>query len=97
MIVVVEGISASGKSSGCAEHGAGCIIAENGFRQDAPDRLGDPLGAAAFWAQRNFDRWKAALAMESTRSLAVCDTDPLKIIITGACGRSGKRLKANGS
>ncbi len=34
MIVVVEGISASGKTSWCAKHGDGQIIAENGELED---------------------------------------------------------------
>lgn len=79
MIVVVEGISASGKSSWCAAHGSGHGIAENERLQNAPDRRSDPGGAARFWAKRNVDRWQAALAMEDAASYAVCDTDPLKL------------------
>ena len=79
MIVVVEGISASGKSTWCAQHGARHTIAENGRLQGIPDRVNDPLGAASFWAERNVGRWQAALTLESTASFAVCDTDPLKL------------------
>lgn len=79
MILVVEGVSASGKSSWCAAHSPHHTIAENGRLQGVPDRVDDPLGAASFWAERNVDRWRAALAMESASSYAVCDTDPLKL------------------
>ncbi len=79
MILVVEGISASGKSSWCRAHAPRHVIAENGRLQGIPDRAEDPLGAAGFWVDRNADRWQAALAMESASGYAVCDTDPLKL------------------
>ena len=90
MIVVVEGISASGKSTWCAEHGNGHIIAENGPFRAVPDQLSDPLGAASFWAARNADRWQAALALESATSVAVCDTDPLKLHYAWCLWRIGE-------
>ena len=79
MIVVVEGISASGKSTWCARHGGSHVVPENGRIARAPDRVGDPMGAAAFWAERNIDRWQAALSVERATGHALCDTDPLKL------------------
>lgn len=79
MILVVEGISACGKTTWSAKHGGRHVVAENGRFEGEPDRLQDPLGAAAFWAERNVDRWQAALAMEETSSWALCDSDPLKL------------------
>jgi hypothetical protein len=79
MILVVEGISASGKSSWCAEHAPRNTIAETGRLNGVPDRISDPVGAASFWAERNVVRWQGALAVENERSYAVCDTDPLKL------------------
>ncbi len=79
MIVVVEGISASGKSTWCALHGCSHVVPENGRLAGAPDRVADPMGAAAFWAERNIDRWQAALAVERATGHALCDTDPLKL------------------
>lgn len=79
MILVVEGISAGGKTTWCAQHGGQHVIAENGRFDNVPDQLIDPVGAATFWAERNVDRWQNALAMEDTSSWAVCDTDPLKL------------------
>ncbi|MDH0303468.1 MULTISPECIES: hypothetical protein [unclassified Pseudomonas] len=79
MILVVEGISASGKTTWCARHAGRQVIAEHGRLKNAPDRTADAVGAARFWAQRNVDRWQAALAMEHATSLAVCDSDPLKL------------------
>ena len=79
MILVVEGVSASGKSTWCAKHASGHTVAENGRFEHLPDRSDDPVGAAKFWAERNVDRWQAAIALESTAPVAVCDTDPLKL------------------
>lgn len=79
MILVVEGISACGKTTWSTQHGGQQVIAENGRFEGEPNRLQDPLGAAAFWAERNVDRWQAALAMEDTSSWALCDSDPLKL------------------
>lgn len=79
MIVVVEGISASGKTTWCAQHGGQQLIAENGRFENEPDRATAPVAAAHFWAERNVDRWQAALAMEAQWSWAVCDSDPLKL------------------
>ncbi len=79
MIVVVEGISASGKSTWCTRHGGTHVVPENGRLSGAPDRVADPIGAAAFWAERNIDRWQAALAVEHATGIALCDTDPLKL------------------
>jgi hypothetical protein len=41
MIVVVEGISASGKSTWCARHGCSPVVPENGRIAGAPDRVAD--------------------------------------------------------
>lgn len=57
MILVVEDISASGKITWCTKHGEHPIMLENGRFKNEPDRIKDPAGAAAFWAERNVDRW----------------------------------------
>ncbi|BBK31959.1 hypothetical protein EDC65_0759 [Stella humosa] len=79
MILVVEGISASGKTTWCGQHGGGSVVPEHGRLDGVPDRGRDPAAAARFWAERNVDRWQAALAMEKGGRVAVCDTDPLKL------------------
>lgn len=75
MIVVVEGISASGKSRFAAGFGPAHVVAEHGRIAGVPD--GE--AAALFWADRNEERWRTALAVERATGLAVCDTDPLKL------------------
>ncbi|MBB5716787.1 hypothetical protein [Sphingomonas aerophila] len=79
MIVVVEGISASGKSTWCARHGGSHVVPENARLDGAPDRVAEPAGAAAFWAECNVARWQQALAVERATGHALCDTDPLKL------------------
>ena len=79
MILVVEGISASGKTTWCTQQGGQHVIAEHGRLDGVPERASDPVAAAVFWAERNVDRWQAALAMEASTSWAVCDSDPLKL------------------
>ena len=79
MILVVEGISASGKTTWCTEQGGQYVIAEHGRLEGVPERASDPVAAAVFWAERNVDRWQAALAMETRGAWALCDSDPLKL------------------
>mgnify|MGYP004511404347 CR=1 FL=1 len=90
MIIVVEGISASGKSTWCVRHGGSHVVPENGRLDGAPDRVADPQGAAAFWAERNVDRWRRALAVERATGYAVCDTDPLKLHYVWCLWRIGE-------
>ncbi len=90
MIVVVEGISASGKSTWCARHGGSHVVPENGRLDGAPDRDADSQGAASFWAERNVDRWQRALAVERATGCAVCDTDPLKLHYVWCLWRIGE-------
>ena len=95
MIIVVEGISASGKSSWCAKHASRHIVHENGRLNTVPDRRHDPAAAATFWAKRNSKRWHAALANESQNTLAVCDTDPLKLHYVWCLWRIGEAKESN--
>src|SRR5829696_1740983 len=79
MIVVVEGISAAGKTSWCRMHGGDHVVEEARPEGPVPDRQTDPLGAARFWIEENARRWRLAREMEERTGLAVCDTDPLKL------------------
>jgi hypothetical protein len=79
MIVVVEGISASGKTTWCREHAAGFTVSETGPRDDAPDATLNATAAARFWVEQGERRWRAACAIERSRGIAVCDTDPIKL------------------
>ena len=99
MIVVVEGISAAGKTSWCLAHAARNLVAETPPQGFAPDRASDPEAAARFWVGRSEERWSAALALDRRTGLAVCDTDPLKLHYVwslwriGAIGETAWRLE----
>ena len=89
MLVVVEGISASGKTSWCAEHAAGHVVAEASPDPPIPDRQLDPQDTAAFWIEQNVERWRLARTLEARTGLAVCDTDPLKLHYSFSLWRIG--------
>jgi hypothetical protein len=94
MIVVIEGISACGKSSWCSSHANGHVVAENA-RNDAPDRASAPAEAVAFWVRRNLDRWQSAIEIDSATGLAICDTDPLKLHYTWCLWKIGEATEVN--
>jgi hypothetical protein len=94
MIVVIEGISACGKSSWCSSHANGHVVAENA-RNDAPDRASAPAEAVAFWVHRNLDRWQSAIEIDSATGLAICDTDPLKLHYTWCLWKIGEATEVN--
>ena len=79
MIVVVEGISAAGKTRWCRRHAAGHVVEEAQPAGDVPDRAIDPEGAARFWTEQSARRWQESLELEARTGLAVCDSDPLKL------------------
>ncbi len=90
MIVVVEGISAAGKTSWCLAHAGRNLVAEPPPPPGpVPDRASDPEAAAGFWVGRSEARWSAALALERRTGRAVCDTDPLKLHYAWSLWRIG--------
>lgn len=90
MIIVIEGISAAGKTTWCAAQAGGLVVPETGRVTDAPGADARPDAVAAFWAARNVRRWQAALALEQRAGMAVCDTDPLKLHYTWGLWQIGK-------
>lgn len=79
MIVVVEGISAAGKTSWCRAHAAGHVVEEAPQQADVPDRVAEPERWTAYWIDRNALRWRLASELDARTGLAVCDSDPLKL------------------
>lgn len=91
MIVVVEGLSAAGKSTWCGHHYSDRTLPESGSASpNAPDRKSDPRAAAEFWQEANSQRWKKALHMEEEIDLVVCDTDPFKLHYSWCLFRLGE-------
>lgn len=94
-IIVIEGVSASGKTSWCAAHAGPHVVAENGPATAAPDRDLEPSRAGRYWADRNAERWQKALAVEARSGIAVCDTDPLKLHYSWSLWRLGAAPEAH--
>jgi len=89
VIVVVEGPSATGKSTWIAAHCQPDAVIGETPGGPAPDRAIDPEGAAAHWATVSAARWQAAIQAEWRDRLAVCDTDPLKLHYVWSLWRTG--------
>ena len=75
MIIVVEGPSASGKTTWIQTHALDGVVAESA-PADPPE---DASAAALFWAENGARRWEQAIATEQRAGISVCDTDPLKL------------------
>jgi hypothetical protein len=78
MIIVVEGISAAGKTTWCRQFASDFLVHES-YPHTRPDRDADARGAADLWTEWNVKRWSEALGLECDQGRAVCDTDPLKL------------------
>lgn len=79
MIVVVEGISAAGKTTYCRQFGEDHWLAEWPVTSSRPDPKAAKQVHARFWADHNAARFHKALEIERHQGLVICDTDPLKI------------------
>jgi hypothetical protein len=70
MLIVVEGISAAGKTTWCRKHASGFTVSETGPRDDAPDDPTlNPAAGARFWVEQGERRWQAACAIERLRGV----------------------------
>ena len=90
MIVVIEGISAAGKTTFARQFGRHWIpeFPEQG---EAP-RLSDPAEVqASYWVEHNVRRFQAALEAEAEHGFAVCDTEPWKSHFDWSMARAGFR------
>ncbi|MEM9468338.1 MAG: hypothetical protein AAGA90_23420 [Actinomycetota bacterium] len=78
MIVVLEGISAAGKTTHAAGFGADHVVSE--FPEvGVPPGPDDPADAhAEYWLEHNIRRFRSALEVEAAHGYAICDTDPFK-------------------
>lgn len=86
MIIVVEGISAAGKSTWCRRHAPTSTVAEK-LRLRPPSD--EPTEEARFWVQVHADRWAEALRLERAHGSAYCDTDPVKLHYAWSLWRLG--------
>ena len=75
MIVVVEGVSAAGKTAWCARHAIATVPELTPITQ--PN--GDAAAVAQIWTEAHCGRWREAERIELKYGTAYCDTDPLKL------------------
>lgn len=88
MIIVIEGISAAGKTTWCRAHASDYLVPES-YPADRKAQPETGAAVAQYWTDWNAKRWGDALEMEAERSLAVCDTDPLKLHFNWSLFRIG--------
>lgn len=89
MIVVVEGPTATGKTTWVRTHHADTAVWEykSDGREPDDDARADAVGV--YWAEANARRWLQALAIEAAGGLAVCDSDPCKLHYAWSMWRIG--------
>ncbi|MEL6530314.1 MAG: hypothetical protein AAFQ27_10150 [Pseudomonadota bacterium] len=79
MIIVVEGISAAGKTTYARQFGDGRWVPEIPVKDDRPAADASLDDHAHFWAEHNVRKFQMALELEREHGIAICDTDPMKI------------------
>ena len=78
MIVVIEGISAAGKSTYAKQFGEAHWVPEFPEQHPLPADSEPAQVHAAYWIEHNVRRFQAALKAEAQHGFAICDTDPFK-------------------
>lgn len=79
VILVIEGPSASGKTTWVNRHAGGHAIAETVPPADAPRFERHPRQTLETWERWNEARWAEAIELDRRSGLAVVDGDPLKL------------------
>lgn len=89
MIIVVEGISAAGKTTYSRRFGEPFCVSEFEAEGAIPGMQDAPRVHAVYWLQHNIRRFRAALAIEAERGFAICDTEPFKSHFDWCMARAG--------
>lgn len=93
MIVVVEGISAAGKTTWCNQAASASLLPES-FPADRKSQPVQDEQVAAYWTRWNAKRWSDVCAIEQLYAVAVCDTDPLKLHYSWCLWQVGQGTEA---
>ncbi len=89
MIVVLEGISAAGKTTFARQFGEAHWVPEFP-EQGSPPSSSDPASVhAAYWVEHNVRRFQKALDVEARHGFAICDTEPFKSHFDWCMARAG--------
>ncbi|WP_209346931.1 hypothetical protein [Pontixanthobacter sp. CEM42] len=89
MIIVVEGISAAGKTTYSRQFGDEHWLPELPVKDERPDAGAPTEDHTRFWAEHNIMRFQKALEIERQHGFAICDTDPMKIHYPWCIERAG--------
>lgn len=89
MIVVIEGISAAGKTTYAKRFGANFHVPEFEAQEPLPDAGDPPQAHAHYWVEHNIRRFQAALHVEARHGFAICDTEPFKSHFDWCMARAG--------
>ncbi|MEJ2865361.1 hypothetical protein [Actinomycetospora flava] len=87
VIVAVEGPSAAGKTSWCAQQ-SWPVVAEYAPTGEEPDGS-NPEVQVRFWTAVNSRRWRQALELEHSSAVVLCDSDPVKLHYSWCLARVG--------
>jgi len=94
MIIVLEGISAAGKTTYARQFGEVYWIPEFPGQEPVPTAA-DPIELHAhYWVEHNVRRFQAAQQAEAEHGFAICDTDPFKSHFDWTMARAGHRTMA---
>ena len=89
MIIVIEGISAAGKTSYSRKFALQHCVPEIFVKGVRPDESAAPQDHAHFWANHNAARFQMAMEIEAKYGFAICDTDPMKVHYSWCMERAG--------
>ena len=89
MIVVLEGISAAGKTTFARQFGEGRFVPEIPVKGALPDKSASLDEHAQFWAEHKVQKFQMAQEIEREHGFAICDTDPMKIHYSWCMERAG--------
>lgn len=89
MIIVLEGISAAGKTTFARHFGEAHHVPEFPDHGVVPGESDPAEAHAAYWLEHNIRRFQAALTKERDHGFAICDTEPLKIHFDWCMARAG--------
>lgn len=91
MIIVLEGISAAGKTTFARQFGEAHHVPEFPDQGVAPGKDDPAEIHAAYWVEHNARRFEAALAVEREHGFAICDTEPFKSHFDWCMARAGSK------
>ena len=89
MIIVVEGISAAGKTTYARSLGEATWVPEFEEQGTPPGPEYPAEERAAYWIAHNERRFARALEVEAEHGYAICDTDPFKSHFDWSMARAG--------